>query len=126
MLYLIWKALLPLYQESYDNSGLITGDREAEVSGILCSLDVTEAVVEEAITRGCNLIVAHHPIVFKGLKRLTGQNYVERTVILAIKNDIAIYAIHTNLDSVYQGVNQKIAQKIGIKQTQILAPKKGC
>lgn len=115
----------PVYQENYDNSGLITGNREAEVSGIICSLDVTEAVVEEAITKGCNLIVAHHPIVFKGLKSLTGKNYVERTVILAIKNDIAIYAIHTNLDAVYQGVNQKIAQKIGMQQTQILSPKKG-
>lgn len=115
----------PAYQESYDNAQLLVGNPDSPVTGILCSLDATEAVLEEAKTKGCNLIVAHHPILFKGLKSLTGKNYVERTVIKAIKEDIAIYAIHTNLDAVYQGVNQKIAQKIGLAKTRILAPKKG-
>lgn len=115
----------PAYQESYDNAQLITGHPETEVKGILCSLDVTEEVVQEAIARQCNLIVAHHPIIFKGLKSLTGKNYVERTVIKAIKNDIAIYAIHTNLDHVQNGVNKKIADQLGLVKTRILAPKSG-
>ncbi|GAB3646549.1 Nif3-like dinuclear metal center hexameric protein [Echinicola sediminis] len=115
----------PSYQESYDNAQLITGDPNAEVSGILCSLDATEEVVEEALSLGCNMIVAHHPIVFKGLKSLTGKNYVERTVLKAIKNDIAIYAIHTNLDHIHTGVNKRICDKIGLINTKILAPKKG-
>ncbi|WP_439481549.1 Nif3-like dinuclear metal center hexameric protein [Cyclobacterium plantarum] len=115
----------PPYQESYDNSQLLVGNPDSPVEGILCALDVTEAVVEEAKSKGCNLIIAHHPILFKGLKSLTGKNYVERTVIKAIKEDIAIYAIHTNLDAVDQGVNQKIAKKIGLSETRILAPKKG-
>lgn len=111
------------YQEDYDNAGLITGDPGWEVRGILCSLDCVESIVDEAIARKCNLIVAHHPIVFKGLKQLNGKNYVERTIIKAIKNDIAIYAIHTNLDNVHTGVNQKIADKIGLANTKILSPK---
>lgn len=112
------------YQESYDNAGLIVGDADAEIRGVLVCLDSTEAVVEEAIARNCNLIVAHHPIVFTGLKRLTGSHYVQRVVIKAIKHDIAIYAIHTNLDNVYhQGVNAKIAEKLGLADTHILAPK---
>ena len=115
----------PIYQESYDNAGLIVGDASTEVTDVLCCLDVTEAVVAEAITKKCNLIVAHHPIVFKGLKRFNGKNYVERVVIKAIKNDIAIYAIHTNLDNMlYQGVNTRIAEQLGLKHTQVLAPKK--
>jgi len=113
----------PAYQESYDNAQLITGDPNHQVTGILCTLDATEAVVQEAIDLGCNLIVAHHPIVFKGLKSFTGRNYVERTVIKAIKSDIAIYAIHTNLDSVPTGVNKKICDLIGLKNTKILQPK---
>lgn len=112
------------YQESYDNSGLITGSPSMEVSGILVSLDCTEDVVREAITKKCNLIIAHHPIVFRGLKRLNGSNYVERTVILALKNDIAIYAIHTNLDNVHVGVNRKICEKIGLSNLRILVPRK--
>ena len=118
------KLASPTYQESYDNSGLITGDKNWEVSGIMVSLDCIEAVIDDAIDKKCNMIVAHHPIVFKGLKKLNGKNYVERTIIKAIKNDIAIYAIHTNLDNVYSGVNQKIATQIGLKNTKILAPKK--
>lgn len=112
------------YQEDYDNSGLIVGNSEWEISGVIISLDVTEAVVNEAITKGANLIIAHHPIVFKGLKRLNGKNYVEKTVILAIKYDIAIYAIHTNLDHIVGGVNWKIAEKLGLENLKILSPKK--
>jgi dinuclear metal center YbgI/SA1388 family protein len=115
----------PSYQESYDNAGLITGDASAPATGAVLCLDATEAVVDEALRLGCNLVVAHHPIVFRGLKSLTGKNYVERTVIKAIKNDVAIYAIHTNLDNVYhRGVNEKIAEMLGLKNTRILAPKK--
>jgi dinuclear metal center YbgI/SA1388 family protein len=118
------EALAPLaYQESYDNAGLITGSPHTEVSGILISLDCVESIVEEAIAQNCNLIVAHHPIVFKGLKQLNGKNYVERTVIKAIKHDISIYAIHTNLDNVQYGVNFKIAEKIGLQNVRILALK---
>lgn len=112
------------YQEPYDNAQLITGNQADEVKGILCTLDVTEPVIDEAIQLGCNLIIAHHPIVFKGLKSLTGKNYVERTVIKAIKNDIAIYAIHTNLDHISNGVNKKICEKLGLVNTSILQPKK--
>ena len=111
------------YQESYDNAGLITGSTDTEISGILISLDCIESVLDEAIEKGCNLVVAHHPIVFKGLKQLNGKNYVERTIIKAIKHDIAIYAIHTNLDNVSNGVNAKIAEKLGLQNTRVLAPK---
>ncbi len=111
------------YQESYDNAGLITGSPNWECTGILLTLDTLEATVEEAITKNCNLIVAHHPIVFRGLKHINGKNYVERVVIKAIKNDIAIYAAHTNLDNVHLGVNKKICDKLGLNNTQILAPK---
>ena len=113
----------PAYQESYDNTGLLTGNPADILKGILVTLDCTEAVVDEAIQTGCNLIIAHHPIIFKGLKRLTGGNYVERTVIKAIRNDIAIYAIHTNLDNVHNGVNRKICEKIGLANLRVLAPK---
>ncbi|MCA6407256.1 MAG: Nif3-like dinuclear metal center hexameric protein, partial [Cytophagales bacterium] len=111
------------YQESYDNSGLLTGDRKSLVKGVLVTLDCIEAVVDEAIQTNCNLIVAHHPILFKGLKKLTGESYVERTLIKAIRHDIAIYAIHTNLDNVYEGVNKRIGEKIGLKNMTVLAPK---
>ena len=115
----------PIYQEAYDNAGLIVGDAGLEVTGVLCCLDSTEAIIEEAIEKNCNLIVAHHPIVFKGLKRFNGKNYVERVVIKAIRNNIAIYAIHTNLDNMlYQGVNTRIAEQLGLVNTRILAPKK--
>ncbi|NVJ85423.1 MAG: Nif3-like dinuclear metal center hexameric protein [Algoriphagus sp.] len=113
----------PAYQESYDNATLITGDPNSPVKGVICSLDCTEDVVEEAIQLGANLIVAHHPIVFKGLKSLTGRNYVERTVIKAIKHDIAIFAIHTNLDHVSNGVNKRICDRLGLNNTRILSPK---
>ena len=113
-----------LYQESYDNSGLQVGNPEDEVKGILISLDVTEAVLDEALERGCNMIVAHHPLIFYGIKRLSGSNYVERVIIKAIKNSISIYAAHTNLDNMRHGVNAKIAEKLGLKDTKILAPMK--
>ncbi|HWZ21558.1 MAG TPA: Nif3-like dinuclear metal center hexameric protein, partial [Cytophagaceae bacterium] len=112
------------YQEDYDNCGLITGNMEQEVKGILISLDCVESVVEEAIRENCNLIIAHHPIVFKGLKKINGNTYIERTIIKALKNDIAIYAIHTNLDNVKGGVNFKIAEKLGLENVKILVPKK--
>jgi dinuclear metal center YbgI/SA1388 family protein len=115
----------PAFQESYDNSGLITGHRDMDVTGVIVALDCIEAVVDEAIANKCNLIVAHHPIVFSGLKKINGKNYVERVIIKAIKNDIAIYAIHTNLDNVYAGVNAKIGEKLGLKNLRILAPKGG-
>lgn len=111
------------FQESYDNSGLIVGDITTEIKGVLVCLDSTEEIVDEAIQKGCNLIVAHHPIVFSGLKTFTGKTYIERTIIKAIKNDVAIYAIHTNLDSVSTGVNWQIGQKLGIKNLKILSPK---
>jgi len=121
------EALAPLsYQESYDNAGLLTGRGCWECTGILTTLDATEAVVAEAVARGCNLVVAHHPIVFGGLKKITGRNYVERTVIAAIKKDIAIYAIHTNLDNVVrEGVNGRIAAKLGISGGRALLPRAG-
>lgn len=114
----------PAYQESYDNARLIVGNPKAELKGVLTSLDSTEEIVDEALEKGCNMIVAHHPIVFSGLKSLTGRNYIERTIIKAIKNDIAIYAIHTNLDNVKHGVNKVIADKLGLTNQQILMPKK--
>jgi len=118
------EAWAPLaYQESYDNAGLLVGDSAAAVTGVLVTLDITEAVVEEALAKGCNLVVAHHPVIFKGLKKLTGRTYVERTVIKAIKNDVALYAAHTNLDHVQGGVNFKIAEKLGLHHPRILAPR---
>ncbi|HKK37831.1 MAG TPA: Nif3-like dinuclear metal center hexameric protein [Cryomorphaceae bacterium] len=114
----------PAYAESYDNVGLLVGDRESEVKGVLVSLDCTEAIIDEAIEKGCNMVISHHPIVFKGLKRLTGKNYVERTILKAIKHDISIYALHTNLDSVLTGVNGKISDRLGLTNRLILNPKK--
>lgn len=117
------ESIAPLSsQESYDNSGLICGNPQTKVTNALISLDCIEEVVDEAIEKNCNLIISHHPIVFKGLKSFTGKNYVERTIIKAIKNDIAIYAIHTNLDNYLKGVNDKIAQLLNIKNPRILAP----
>lgn len=113
----------PELQEEYDNAGLITGDRNWECSGVLCTLDVTVDVVREAIQKGCNLIVAHHPIVFKGLRRINGRNYVEQVIIQVIKADIAIYAAHTNLDNVVLGVNHTIAKKLGLINATVLQPK---
>lgn len=110
-------------QESYDNAGLITGDNNWDCTGVICSLDSTEEIVNEAIEKKCNLIVAHHPIIFGGLKKINGKNYVEKTVIAAIKNNIAIYAIHTNLDNVKEGVNGKIAAMLGLQNLTVLSPR---
>jgi len=119
------ETFAPTYlQESYDNCGLITGSLMWECTGVIASLDAIEDVVDEAIANNCNLIVAHHPIIFKGLKSLTGKNYVEKTIVKAIKNNIAIYAIHTNIDNISKGVNKKIAEKLKLKNLQILQPKK--
>ncbi len=112
-------------QESYDNSGLITGNKDLSIENILITLDCTEEVLDEAIANNCNLIIAHHPIVFSGLKKINGKNYVERVIIKAIKNDIAIYAVHTNLDNVSDGVNGKIAKILQLKHTKVLLPKNG-
>jgi dinuclear metal center YbgI/SA1388 family protein len=112
------------YQETYDNAGLICGNYDMEIRSALICLDSTEAVLDEAIEKGCNLIIAHHPIVFSGLKKFNGKNYVERVIIKAIKNDIAIYAAHTNLDNVYSGVNSKIAEKLGLINCKVLLPQK--
>lgn len=118
------EQLAPLdLQESYDNAGLIVGNADQEITKVLISLDCTEEVVQEAIEKGCNLIVSHHPIVFKGLKKINGKNYVERTVIKAIENKIALYAIHTNLDNIIGGVNSKIADKLGLVNQAILESK---
>jgi dinuclear metal center YbgI/SA1388 family protein len=114
-----------VYQESYDNCGVQVGDINKEATGALLTLDVTEAVVEEAMALGYNLIIAHHPVIFSGLKSLTGKNYVERVILKAIKNDVTIYAAHTNLDNVQMGVNKKIADRLGLQQTRILAPVSG-
>jgi len=113
----------PELQEEYDNAGLITGNIGWNCSGALCTLDVTVEVIREAVANNCNLIVAHHPIIFKGLKRINGKNYVEQVIIEAIKADIAIYAAHTNLDNVVLGVNAKIAEQIGLQNITILQPK---
>jgi len=115
----------PDYQESYDNAGLLVGRPDQEVTQALISLDCTEAVVDEAIDLGCNVIISHHPIVFKGLKRFNGKTYVERVVMKAIKHDLALYAIHTNLDNVTGGVNSKLAERLGLRHTAILSPKAG-
>lgn len=120
------EALAPLaYAEDFDNVGLLVGEKTTKVSGILVTLDTLEAVVDEAINKNCNLIVSFHPIIFKGLKSLTGKSYVERTVLKAIKNNIAIYAIHTALDNAKKGVNDIICNTLGLEHKRILIPQKG-
>ena len=112
-------------QESYDNAGLLTGNSSDELSGVLITLDVTEEIIQEASDKGVNFVLAHHPIIFQGLKRLTGQNYVQRTIIKALKEDIAIYAAHTNLDNIKGGVNGKISDLLELQNSRILSPAKG-
>src|SRR6185437_14923377 len=114
-----------IYQESYDNSGLQIGELQEEVKGVLLTLDVTEEIIKEAIARGCNMIVAHHPLLFSGLKRISGRSYIERIVKEVIKNNINIYAAHTNIDNMRNGVNAKIAEKLGLSNTSILSPSSG-
>lgn len=119
------ETIAPLdLQESYDNAGLITGNPEQEITGVITALDAVEEVIDEALAHNCNVVVTHHPIVFRGLKKITGRTYVERTIIKAIRHGIAIYAIHTNLDNVLQqGVNARIGQRLQLKDTSILAPR---
>lgn len=120
------ESIAPLStQEHYDNSGLIVGDPKRTVRKALICLDSTEEVLKEAKRRKCDLVIAHHPIVFSGMKRFNGTDYVQRAIMYAIKNDIAIYAIHTNLDNSRMGVNKKIADKLGLKDLQILSPMQG-
>lgn len=113
----------PVLQENYDNSGLIVGHPDADIERAIVSLDCIEAVVDEAIDKKAGLVIAHHPIVFGGLKRFNGGDYVQRTVMKAIKHDIAIYAIHTNLDNVHTGVNAHLCQLLGIEADGALKPK---
>ncbi|KAA3438318.1 Nif3-like dinuclear metal center hexameric protein [Rufibacter hautae] len=113
----------PAYQESYDNALLQIGDPEATVTGVLVTLDCTLEVVQEAVDRGCNLIVAHHPVIFKPLKSLTGKTPVERILLKALQHQVAIFACHTNLDHVHNGVNAKLCEKLGIQNPKVLSPK---
>ena len=118
--------LAPLaYAEDFDNVGLLVGNTKMSITGVLVTLDTIESVVDEAIDKNCNLIISFHPIIFKGLKSLTGKNYVEKTVIKAIKNNIALYAIHTALDNSIDGVNAIICDTLGLKNKKILIPQKG-
>ncbi|WP_158825576.1 Nif3-like dinuclear metal center hexameric protein [Mucilaginibacter lacusdianchii] len=120
------ESIAPLsYQEDYDNSGLIVGNGNQEITQGLISLDCTEAVVDEAIRTGCQIVISHHPIVFKGLKKFNGKTYVERVVEKAIRHNIALYAIHTNLDNVMDGVNARICQTLELKNSRILSAKSG-
>ncbi|MDD3860971.1 MAG: Nif3-like dinuclear metal center hexameric protein, partial [Bacteroidales bacterium] len=110
-------------QEDFDNSGLQIGNSESDIKGVLICIDITPEVVEEAIKYDLNLIVSHHPLIFSRLKKITGSDYIEKSIILALKNDISIYCGHTNFDNVYNGVSAKICEKIGLKNLKILAPK---
>lgn len=110
-------------QESYDNSGLMVGEPDTHCTGALITLDITEEIIHEAAYTGCNLIIAHHPIWFQARKRLNGEDLVSRCILLAIRNNIALYSIHTNLDNVQHGVNQVIARRLGLTRLQILDPK---
>ncbi|MDE6027720.1 MAG: Nif3-like dinuclear metal center hexameric protein [Muribaculaceae bacterium] len=117
-------APLPL-QEDYDNAGLQVGDPEMEVSAVLLCLDVTEEILQEAVERSCNMIISHHPLIFKGLKSVTGSNPIQRIVIEAIRNNVAIYAAHTNLDSAQEGVSHEIGHIMGLTDMTVLDPKPG-
>lgn len=120
------ESLAPLSsQESYDNSGLLVGDPNSEVDQVLISLDCTEDIINEAIQKKCQMIISHHPVIFRGLKKLNGKNYIERTILSAIKNDIVIYALHTNLDNYINGVNDEIAERLQLVNKQILRPVSG-
>jgi dinuclear metal center YbgI/SA1388 family protein len=113
------------FQESYDNSGMQVGSLDSDVAGVLLAIDVTEDVVDEAVSLGCNLIIVHHPLIFGGLKRLLGNNMVERVVIKAIKNNISIYACHTNIDNAWNGVSFKMAEKLNLSNLKVLRPLSG-
>ena len=115
----------PAYAEDFDNTGLLVGAKNSKVTGVLVTLDTLEKTIEEAIAKSCNLIVSFHPIIFSGIKKLTGKNYVERVILKAIKNDIAIYAIHTALDNLPNGVSKGMADALQLKNREVLIPKKG-
>jgi dinuclear metal center YbgI/SA1388 family protein len=118
------EEMAPLvYQESYDNAGFCVGNPDMEVKSVLLCVDVTEAVINEAVRSGANMIISHHPVIFKGLKRITGANYVERIVSQAIKNDIVLYAAHTNLDIASHGVSWEMAKQIDLQDIKVLSPK---
>jgi len=120
------EELCPLtYAEDFDNVGLLVGNDQQTVTGVLVTLDCLETTLDEALQNDCNLIVSFHPIIFKGLKKLNGKNYVERTVIKALKNDIAIYAMHTALDNSFEGVSAKMSEILNLKNTKVLIPQKG-
>ena len=120
------EELAPLnYAEDFDNVGLLVGSYNTEVSGVLVTLDTLEETIDEAIAKQCNLIVSFHPIIFAGLKKINGSSYVERVILKAIKNDIAIYATHTALDNSKNGVSAKMCEVLGLTNTKILIPKKG-
>lgn len=119
------ESIIPISSsESYDNCGLLIGDPENSVESALTCLDCTDEVVEEAISLNCKLIIAHHPLIFTGLKSLTGKNEIERIILKCIKNDISLYAIHTNLDNYWKGVNYEIGKRLGLENLKILSPKK--
>ena len=116
------KLAPPAYAEDFDNVGLLTGSPDWKASGVLITLDTLEAVVDEAVEKKCNFILSFHPIIFSGLKKLTGSNYVERAILKAIKNNIAIYAIHTALDNSFKGVNDMLCEQLNLKNRKILIP----
>ncbi len=119
------EKIAPLnYAEDFDNVGLLVGDYNTQVTGVLVTLDTLENIVDEAIEKNCNLIVSFHPILFSGLKKLNGKNYVERVILKSIKNNIAIYAIHTALDNSFQGVNAKICEVLGLRNHKVLIPQR--
>lgn len=111
------------YQEAYDNSGLLVGDVSTRITGVLCCLDVDEEVLSEAVERGCNVVLSHHPILFKGLKRITGRSVVERSVAFAIRHEIAIYAGHTNWDSISGGVSFSLGKRLGLQSVSVMMPR---
>jgi len=114
------------HQEHYDNSGMICGDENAELTGVLICIDSIEGHIDEALAKNCNLIIAHHPLIFGGVKKLTNGDYIGRTLMKAIRNDVAIYAMHTNLDNMlHNGVSEKIALKLGLQEISLLSPKTG-
>jgi len=116
---------IPLsFQESYDNSGLQVGFPENDVTSALLTIDITEEVITEAVKKGCNLVISHHPLIFNGIKKITGQSLTERVLVSAIKEDIAVYSAHTNLDAASFGVSRKMAQKINLKKVKVLVPLK--
>ena len=125
-IYKVWEALtekLPTaLQESYDNCGLQVGDPSQIATGVLCCVDITEAVLQEAIAKGCNMIIAHHPLLFKGLKQIGTSSYIERCVCLAIRHDLTIYAAHTNADNADGGLNYLLAEELGLQAVTALAP----